>query len=154
MKKLVLRFNAPATLTFALLPLCALILGQTFGSAVTTKYFCVYRASLADPLTYLRFFTHVLGHADYSHYMGNMLLLLLVGPPLEEKYGWKKMVWFMAVTALVTGLVQFIFFPHSALLGASGIVVRMIVLSSFTARRGGGIASTPSPPARDCTPPR
>ena len=103
LKKLVIRFNAPATLTFALLALGALILGQTFGSAVTTKYFCVYRASLADPLTYLRFFTHVLGHADYSHYMGNMLLLLLVGPPLEEKYGWKKMVWFMAVTALVTG---------------------------------------------------
>ena len=134
MKKLVIRFNAPATLTFALLALGALILGQTFGSAVTTKYFCVYRSSLADPLTYLRFFTHVLGHADYSHYMGNMLLLLLVGPPLEEKYGWKKMVWFMAVTALVTGLVQFIFFPHSALLGASGIVFMMIVLSSL--RRG------------------
>ena len=116
MRKLVIRFNAPATLTFALLALGALLLGQTLGSGVTMKYFCVYRSSLADPLTYLRFFTHVLGHADYSHYMGNMLLLLLVGPPLEEKYGWKKMAWFMAVTALVTGLVQFIFFPHTALL--------------------------------------
>lgn len=49
----------------------------------------------------------------------------------------EKMVWFMAVTALVTGLVQFIFFPHSALLGASGIVFMMIVLSSFTESRGG-----------------
>ena len=142
MKKLVIRFNAPATLTFALLALGALILGQTFGSAVTTKYFCVYRASLADPLTYLRFFTHVLGHADYSHYMGNMLLLLLVGPPLEEKYGWKKMVWFMAVTALVTGLVQFIFFPHSALLGASGIVFMMIILASMVSYQKGRIPLT------------
>ena len=142
MRKLVIRFNAPATLTFALLALGALLLGQTLGSGVTMKYFCVYRSSLADPLTYLRFFTHVLGHADYSHYMGNMLLLLLVGPPLEEKYGWKKMAWFMAVTALVTGLVQFIFFPHTALLGASGIVFMMIVLSSFTESRGGGIPVT------------
>ena len=142
MRKLVIRFNAPATLTFALLALGALLLGQTFGSAVTMKYFCVYRASLADPLTYLRFFTHVLGHADYSHYMSNMLLLLLVGPPLEEKYGWIKMVWFMAATALVTGLVQFIFFPNSALLGASGIVFMMIVLSSFTAARKGEIPVT------------
>ena len=89
MKKLVIRFNAPATLTFALLALGALVLGQVFGDGVTMKFFCVYRSSLADPLTYLRFFTHVLGHADYSHYMGNMLLLLLVGPSLEEKYGWK-----------------------------------------------------------------
>ena len=71
-----------------------------------------------------------------------MLLLLLVGPPLEEKYGWKNMAWFMAVTALVTGLVQFIFFPHTALLGASGIVFMMIVLSSFTESRGGGIPVT------------
>ena len=142
MRKLVIRFNAPATLTFALLALGALLLGQTFGSAVTMKYFCVYRASLADPLTYLRFFTHVLGHADYSHYMSNMLLLLLVGPPLEEKYGWKKMVWFMAATALVTGLVQFIFFPNSALLGASGIVFMMIVLSSLAGMREGAIPLT------------
>jgi len=52
------------------------------------------------------------------------------------------MVWVMAVTALVTGLVQFIFFPHSALLGASGIVFMMIVLSSFTESRGGGIPIT------------
>ena len=142
MRKLVIRFNAPATLTFALLALGALLLGQTFGSAVTMKYFCVYRASLADPLTYLRFFTHVLGHADYSHYMSNMLLLLLVGPPLEEKYGWKKMVWFMAATALVTGLVQFIFFPNSALLGASGIVFMMIVLSSLAGMREGEVPLT------------
>ena len=142
MRKLVIRFNAPATLTFALLALGALLLGQTFGSGVKMKYFCVYRSSLADPLTYLRFFTHVLGHADYSHYMSNMLLLLLVGPPLEEKYGWKKMVWFMAVTALVTGLVQFIFFPNSALLGASGIVFMCILLSSLSGMHGGAIPLT------------
>ena len=60
----------------------------------------------------------------------------------EEKYGWEKMVWFMAATALVTGLVQFIFFPNSALLGASGIVFMMIVLSSFTAARKGEIPVT------------
>ena len=90
MRKLVIRFNAPAVLGFALLSLGALLLGQFTGGAATSRYFCVYRSSLSDPLTYLRFFTHVLGHADYSHYMGNMLLLLLVGPPLEEKYGWKK----------------------------------------------------------------
>lgn len=142
MKKLVIRFNAPATLTFALLALGALLLGQLTGDSTTMRYFCVYRSSLSDPLTYLRFFTHVLGHADYAHYMGNMLLLLLVGPPLEEKYGGKKIAIFMAVTALATGLVQFIFFPDSALLGASGIVFMMIVLSSFTEMRGGGIPVT------------
>ena len=102
----------------------------------------MYRSSLSDPLTYVRFFGHVLGHADYEHYMGNMLLILLVGPGLEEKYGSGTMVWTIAVTALVTGLAHFVFFPGSVLLGASGVVFMMIVLSSFTAMRRGEIPIT------------
>ena len=128
MKKIVIRFNAPVILTFALLSLLALLLGNWTGGTATTQFFSVYRSSLADPLTYVRFFGHVLGHTGYEHYMGNMLLLLLVGPGLEEKYG--------------SGLVNFIFFPHTALLGASGVVFMMIVLSSFTAARRGEIPVT------------
>ena len=142
MKKIVIRFNAPVILTFALLSLLALLLGNWTNGAATHQYFSVYRSSLSDPLTYMRFIGHVLGHADYEHYMGNMLLLLLVGPGLEEKYGSGTMVWMILVTALVTGLVHFVFFPGSALLGASGVVFMMIVLSSFTAMRRGEIPVT------------
>ena len=142
MKKIVIRFNAPVILTFALLSLLALLLGNWTNGAATHQYFSVNRASLSDPLTYVRFVGHVLGHADYEHYMGNMLLLLLVGPGLEEKYGSGTMVWMILVTALVTGLVHFVFFPGSALLGASGVVFMMIVLSSFTAMRRGEIPVT------------
>lgn len=142
MKKIVIRFNAPIILTFALLSLLALLLGNWTNGAATHQYFSVYRSSLSDPLTYVRFIGHVLGHADYEHYMGNMLLLLLVGPGLEEKYGSGTMVWMILVTALVTGLVHFVFFPGSALLGASGVVFMMIVLSSFTAMRRGEIPVT------------
>lgn len=142
MKKIVIRFNAPVILTFALLSLLALLLGNWTNGAATRQYFSVYRSSLSDPLTYVRFIGHVLGHADYEHYMGNMLLLLLVGPGLEEKYGSGTMVWMILVTALVTGLVHFVFFPGSALLGASGVVFMMIVLSSFTAMRRGEIPVT------------
>ena len=142
MKKIVIRFNAPVILTFALLSLLALLLGNWTNGAATHQYFSVYRSSLSDPLTYVRFIGHVLGHADYEHYMGNMLLLLLVGPGLEEKYGSGTMVWTIAVTALVTGLVHFVFFPGSVLLGASGVVFMMIVLSSFTAMRRGEIPVT------------
>ena len=137
-----IRFNAPVILSFALLSLLALLLGNWTNGAATHQYFSVYRSSLSDPLTYVRFIGHVLGHADYEHYMGNMLLLLLVGPGLEEKYGSGTMVWMILVTALVTGLVHFVFFPGSALLGASGVVFMMIVLSSFTAMRRGEIPIT------------
>ena len=142
MKKIVIRFNAPVILTFALLSLLALLLGNWTNGATTYQYFSVYRASLSDPLTYVRFFGHVLGHADYEHYMSNMLLILLVGPGLEEKYGSGTMVWTIALTALITGLVHFVFFPNTVLLGASGVVFMMIVLSSFTAMRRGEIPVT------------
>lgn len=142
MKKLVIRFNAPVVLLFALLSLLVLLLDGWTGGVSTTRFFCVYRSSLADPLTYVRFFGHVLGHSGYSHYMNNMLLLLLVGPGLEEKYGSLNLLMTILVTALVTGLVQFIFFPGTALLGASGVVFMMIVLNSFTEMRRGGIPLT------------
>ena len=122
--------------------LLALLLGNWTNGATTYQYFSVYRASLSDPLTYVRFFGHVLGHADYEHYMSNMLLLLLVGPGLEEKYGSRNLLATIAVTAFATGLVQFLLFPHSALLGASGVVFMMIVLSSFTEMKKGGIPLT------------
>ena len=142
MKKLVIRLNAPVTIGFALISLLVLILDGVTGGYTTTAFFSVYRSSLADPLTYIRFFGHVLGHSSYSHYMGNMLLLLLVGPPLEEKYGGRTLLLAITITAAVTGLVHFIFFPSSALLGASGIVFMMIVLSSFTEMKKGGIPIT------------
>lgn len=141
-RRIVIRLNAPVILTFALLALAALLLGKWTGGTTTYLYFSVYRAPLSDPLTYVRFFGHVLGHADYDHYMGNMLLLLLVGPGIEEKYGHRTTALCIAATALVTGLVQFLFFPSTVLLGASGVVFMMIVLSSFTEMGKEGIPVT------------
>ena len=133
MKRYVIKiqYNSPVVLTFALLALGALGLGILTDGDTTMRYFSVYRAPLTDPLTWLRFFTHVLGHADYNHYIGNMLLILVVGPPLEEKYGSRSLLLAIVITAPVSGLVQFIFFPGVALLGASGIVFMMIVMSSL-----------------------
>ena len=141
-KKIRLQYNSPVILTFALLSLGALLLGELTEKETTWLFFSVYRAPLSDLLTYLRFFLHVLGHASYDHYIGNMLLLLVIGPPLEEKYGSRNILLAITVTALVTGLVEFIFFPREALLGASGVVFMLIILSSLSGRRGDGIPIT------------
>ena len=102
----------------------------------------MYRSSLTDPLFYVRLFCHVLGHADWNHFMGNMLLLLVVGPPLEEKYGSRTLLLGIAFTAVVSGVLQCLLFPGSALLGASGIVFMLIMLSSLAGSRGGCIPLT------------
>ena len=140
MKKI--SYNSPLVLTFAIVCLAVLGLGVLTKGASTHLLFSVYRAPLRDALTYPRFFLHVLGHSGWSHYFGNMLMLLVVGPPLEEKYGWKKLLLAIAVTALISGLVQFIFFPSTGLLGASGIVFMMIALLSMTDMRSGRIPLT------------
>lgn len=141
-KQLVIHYNAPVVLSFALLSLIVLVLDFLTGGVTTDTFFCVYRSSFREPLTYVRLLGHVLGHAGYTHYMNNMMLLLVIGPPLEEKYGSKKLMLCILFTALVSGLVQIFCFPNTALLGASGIVFMMIVLSSLSGMRNGSIPLT------------
>ena len=140
MKKL--QYNSPVILTFFLLSLGILLLDWLTSGWTTLHAFCVYRSSLADPLFYVRLFGHVLGHADFDHFLGNMLLLLVIGPPLEEKYGSRTLLAGILLTAGVSGILQCVFFPGSALLGASGIVFMLIMLASLAGMKDGRIPLT------------
>ena len=132
-KKIVgLSFNSPVILSFTFICFIVLVLDLITAGRTTYTFFSVYRSSFANPLTYLRMFSHVLGHANWEHLFGNMTMLLVVGPLLEEKYGSSNTLFLILTTALVTGLVNFIFFPNVRLLGASGVVFAFILLSSFT----------------------
>ena len=97
---------------------------------------------MANPTTYIRFFGHVVGHAGWEHFMGNIMMILVVGPLLEEKYGSSNILFVILSTALVTGIVNFIFFPNVQLLGASGVVFAFILLSSLTSITEGKIPIT------------
>ncbi len=137
-----LSYNAPVTLTFSLISLLVLILDKVTGGWTTMNLFSVYRCSLTHPLAFFRFFGHVLGHADFSHYIGNIIFILLLGPSVEERFGSLNTLWAILITSSVTGVIYFIFFPSSALLGASGIVFMMILLASFSGTKDGVIPIT------------
>ena len=137
-----IKFNSPLILGFVFLSLVAMILNILTAGASNRLVFMTYRSSLANPLTYVRFFGHVLGHAGWQHYIGNMTYILLLGPMLEEKYGAKKLLGVIALTALITGLVNFIFFPRVAICGASGVVFAFILMTSFTSFKKGEIPIT------------
>ncbi|MBQ9412556.1 MAG: rhomboid family intramembrane serine protease [Oscillospiraceae bacterium] len=141
-RNLVIQYNAPVTLTFALLSFGVLVLHWVTNGVSTSRVFSVYRSSLGDILTYPRFFLHVLGHGSLAHYSGNITLMLVLGPGLEERYGSQNILWAMTVTAFVSGLLHWLFFPGTALLGASGIVFMMILMASLGGSRGGGIPLT------------
>ena len=135
-------FNAPAVLCFVALCVGERLLSMATGGASTRMFFMTYASSLTNPLTYLRLFTHVLGHASWDHLISNMTYILLVGPLLEEKYGTRTVAEVMALTAVVCGLVNNLFFPGRALCGASGICFALILLSSVTSLREGEIPLT------------
>lgn len=141
-RKLQLSFNSPVVLGFTIACFAVMALDEATGGASTRTLFCVYRSSLLNPLTYLRFFGHVLGHAGWEHLMGNIMLILVVGPLLEEKYGSLNLLFVILATALVTGIIHFVFFPRTGLLGASGVVFALILLSSFTSFQEGKIPVT------------
>ena len=74
--------------------------------------------------------------------IGNAGYLLLLGPMLEEKYGSRMLLEIIAITALATGVVNYIFFWNIGLCGASGVVFSFIVLASFTGFNEGEIPLT------------
>jgi membrane associated rhomboid family serine protease len=140
-------YNAPVVLTFTLVCTIITLLDTTvFGLArptgverpggLATWLFMVYpfgsqEMSSWNPLMYFRLFSHAMGHAGWGHLTGNFTFILLLGPILEEKYGSRPLVFMIFITALVTGILNATLFPNP-LLGASGIVFMMIILSSYT----------------------
>ena len=141
-KKPIITFNSPIVLGFVMACFVVTIFGIISGGRLTRLLFMTYRSSLKNPLTYLRFFTYVLGHSGWSHFAGNAAYLLLLGPMLEEKYGAPMLGRIILITALVTSLINFIFFPNVAMCGASGIVFAFIILASFTGFKDGEIPLT------------
>jgi len=128
-----IKYNAPTVLTFTLVCTLVLFLSLTvFPNLIT--WFMVpgrsnfYAGSLRNWVTIL---THVAGHANWSHLINNFTLILLIGPMLEENYGSNELLIMIVITALVTGILNVLLF-QSYLLGASGVVFMMILLSSFT----------------------
>lgn len=141
-KKIRITFNSPVTLSFTMICFIATLLGVLSNGRITKIIFMTYHSSLMKPMTYIRFVTHVFGHEGWTHFIGNASYLLLLGPMLEEKHGSKELIEVIGITALVTGVVNYIFFVNIGLCGASGVVFAFIILASFTGFREGEIPLT------------
>lgn len=124
------QYNSVLILTFFFVSFFVLLLKYiTFGKS-NNVLFSSYRSSLLNPLTYIRLFTHVLGHDDWKHFSNNFLYILLVGPMIEEKYGSLNLLIMILITSGLTGIINNII-GRKRILGASGIVFMLIIMSSF-----------------------
>ncbi len=134
-------YNAPVILTFFLISLSALVLNIFTAGNTNEMFFSVYKSSFTNPLTYVRLIGHIFGHINFEHFFNNMLIILLIGPILEEKYGSKIILMLILFTAVITGLFNIIF-TNNALLGASGIAFMFTILISVVNLEKGKIPLT------------
>lgn len=132
-------YNSPVVLTFALAAVVAFLAAQAFGARAQLWF--VAWPHLADARSYVGLVSHVLGHASWQHLVGNFMLILLVGPMLEERHGSGALLAMIAVTALATGLVN-LAISDSAVMGASGVAFMMILLASVSSARRAEIPLT------------
>lgn len=136
---MVIRYNAPVSLSFSLACVIIFVLGLLLPPL--RELFIVPGGSafsITRPLDWFRLVSYVAGHASWDHLLGNLSFILLLGPVLEEKHGSQRLFAMMFITALVTGLVNVLFFS-TGLLGASGIVFMFILLVSITNIKSGEI---------------
>ena len=136
-----LQYNSPVVLTYFFISLFALFLSQITKGKSDKLIFSTYRDSIFHPLMYVRLFGHIFGHENWEHFRKNFLMILLIGPALEEKYGSINLIIMFLITALVTGIIHNIF-KKTILLGASGSVFMLILLSSFVNIKAGTIPLT------------
>jgi GlpG protein len=129
-------YNAPVVLTFTIAAVVAYLLPDSLH-----EWFASYPSFQYGAHAYLGLFTHILGHGSWEHLLGNFMLILLIGPILEERHGSARLLAMILVTALVTGLINIAVGSHP-LLGASGIVFMMILLASTANIRQGEIPLT------------
>lgn len=134
------QYNSVVILTYFILAL--LVLGlKKITNKKSNKYFSSGRGKIFNPITYIKMFTHILGHSNYNHFKNNFLYILLIGPIIEEKYGSINLLKMILITAFVTALINIII-SKKQILGASGIVYMLILLSSLVNIEAGKIPIT------------
>lgn len=137
LSNLKISYNAPVTLTFALIAAVILLLDTFLNHQLIPAVFTCPGTSSTPAfnagslLDYFRLLFHIFGHSDWNHFLGNMAFILLLGPVIEERYGSKILILMMTITSLVTGVLNVCFSP-SQMLGSSDIAFMMILLTSFT----------------------
>ena len=124
------KYNSVVTLTMFFITMGVVTINYLTKGKANQYIFSTERASLLNPLTYIRLFTHILGHRDWQHFSNNYLKILILGPLIEEKYGSINLLVMILLTALITGIVNAII-GNARIKGASNITFMLIVLSAF-----------------------
>ena len=139
-KKFKLKFvyDAPVTLTFALLAFGIFLLdtfafkgtfsGQWLLTPTVAEGFLPF--SFSDFPSIVRLFLHVFGYTDPAVLICNLIFILLLGPAMEERYGSVIIGIMIFVAALFSGVLSACFCKVPAC-GAEPVVFMLVLLCTM-----------------------
>lgn len=132
--------NAPFSILFSIVAVALYFLFQADGT-IPRMLTLHGDFELTNWKWYVSLVGYTLGHASLPHLIGNISIILLIGPFVEKRWGTKRLLYMVSLTGLVTAIVHILFWDHR-LIGASGIVFMLIVLSSLIDMRSKEIPLT------------
>jgi membrane associated rhomboid family serine protease len=134
-------FQSKATLFIVLMSLLGLIALKVFEPQAMHVFALDGHFNYGSWQWYLSTIFYVFGHENIEQFIGNMAILLLLGPIIELKYGQKQLLLMSGITAFVTGILHTLLWDNE-LLGCSGIVFMYIVLVTLLNAKGKEIPFT------------
>lgn len=137
--KLKFIYDAPVTVTFALLTVLLFILDVfLFKNKLNSSF--LFTPTAADGsfpfkfnelYSYLRLFLYVFGGSDRIILFSNLIFIMMLGPAIEERYGSVVIGLMIFVAALFAGVLAACCFKVPAF-GAEPIVFMLILLNTMT----------------------
>lgn len=121
--------KAPLTVIFSLVTVACFFIFQN-GDTIPRMFILHGDFEFTNPWWYASLLGYTMGHVTVSHLIGNISLFILLGHIVEKRYGSVRMFYMLTITGAVTALLHIILFNHR-LIGASGLVFMLIVLSSL-----------------------
>lgn len=119
------------------------LLGAVFAIQVFFNFDPGFNASSSP---WWKFFTSFLGHGGLEHLLNNLFFLGLFGSIYEKLSSGKTFLLTFLVSAVFANLTAFIFFPETAIIGASGGAFGVLAaLAVYQPRRIGLALGVPMP---------
>ena len=109
--------NAPFSILFSIAAIALYFLFQADGT-IPRMLILQGEFDFSNWQWYISLIGYTMAHGSIEHLIGNISIILLVGPFVEKRWGTKRTAIMAGLTALLTALVHIIFWDHR-LIGAS-----------------------------------
>ncbi|MCR4736377.1 MAG: rhomboid family intramembrane serine protease [Treponema sp.] len=136
--KIKISYDSPVALSFAIVTILLYVLNFLLLKDKIDSFFYAptsaagsFAFDFKSPFSYLRLIIYQFGYFDLSFLFADLIIILLLGQILEERYGSVIMGLMMFFSSLFSGVLNACFCKDN-LCGAASIVIMMVFLNTLT----------------------